>query len=51
MHTCGLVVRTSKHVCVNSDLVGSLIYEKVRKDPLIQPIKVVGKIKDDTSLI
>ena len=44
-HKCGYVVRKSKHPRVNSKLVGELMEEKIRREPLFKPGKVVGDIK------
>ena len=46
VHTCGSNVRKSKHPHVTSKLVGDLIEDKIRYEPLFQPVKIIGEMKD-----
>ena len=49
-HTCGNVCRSSKHTQLNSDLVGKLIVEKIRKKPLTSPIDIIDDMKEKYGL-
>ena len=46
-HTCGSVIRTSKHPWMTSGLVASLYFDKIREKPLIRPKDVIRDIKTD----
>ena len=50
IHTCGMVVRTSKHPRVNFELAGKLIFAKVCRKPLKSPMDVIDDIKKDYGL-
>ena len=50
VHNCGSVIRTSKHPRMNSQLVGDLMEDKVRRQPLYRSIDVISEVKDNYDL-
>ena len=45
VHTCGAVVRTTRNQRMSSELIGSVIAEKICSSPLTRPIKVLRDFK------
>ncbi|KAL7203090.1 hypothetical protein ACSBR2_016410 [Camellia fascicularis] len=50
VHTCGAVVRTSRNPRTGSDLVSTIVADRVRDKPLTRPTNVVFDLKNEYGL-